>query len=290
MTTSRTSRFALAFALTTSAFVTVASNASAHSSWSLVSARLPATLVECSPSQARHGGATYTNLWTIQVTSVDLTGEKVFTNARETPVANPRMVLHAPAVSTVLAAAFSGQRSVIEDALASSLHLARVSPLPTALIVAAGRRHVAPHQSLVVYATSKVDVSQGFLSRVSRGCNSRGAQRPWVLSAIAAGALTYHVAVVPTASLVARTYQPPASVPLAFLAHVVTHLDPSSTGPLPAGLGFPKLQTELVRNDTVVAYAAGGRGSVFLGWLKDRLPLTNRLSPFRVTVVRAGSW
>ena len=115
----------------------VASDASAHSSWPLVSSHLPATLVECSPSQARDDGVAYTNLWTLQGISVDLAAEKVFTNVRDTPVANARIVLHASAVSTILAAAFNGQRGVIEDALASSLPLARASPRPAEEIVAA---------------------------------------------------------------------------------------------------------------------------------------------------------
>jgi len=283
-------RFALALALTTGALAAAASGASAHSPWPLVSSHLPVTLHECSSHQAVAGGASYTNLWTLKVTAVDLVGEKVFTNAKGVSVTNPRLALRAPSFSTVLAPALRGERAFIEDALVSDLRLPRISSLPAAKVIAAGRRHVAAHHSLVVYATSSVDVSQGFFTRVSRGCNARGSLQPWVLSVVAAGALTYHEVIVPTASLVARTYQPPASVPLAFLRHLVTHLNPSSTGPLPSGFGFPKVQTELLRNDTVVAYSPHGSGSVFLGWLKGRLPATNRLEPFSVAVVRTGSW
>lgn len=290
MTMIPATRFALALALSTSAFVTAASPAGAHSTWPLVSSHLPATLTECSAQQARAGGASYTNLWTLKVSAVDLVGEKVFTNLAGAPAANPRLVVRARSFSSVLAPAFTAERSVIENALASVLHLARVSSLPAAKVVAAGSHHVAPRHSLVVYATSTLDVSQGFFSRVGRGCNARGPLSPWVLSVVPAGSVTYHDMVVASSTLVARTYQPPASVPLAFLEHLVSHLDPSSTGPLPAGLGFPKVQTELVRNDSVVAFSPRGRGSVFLGWLKDKLPSTNRLSPFRVTVARSGSW
>ncbi len=290
MTMIPATRFALALALSTGAFAVAASQAGAHSPWPLVSSHLPATLEECSAPQARAGGASYTNLWTLKVTAVDLVGEKVFTNVGNASTANPRLVLRAPSFSSVLAPAFAGERSVIDNALFSDLHLARVSSLPAAKVVPAGSHRVASRHSLVVYATSSVDVSQGFFSRVARGCNARGPLSPWVLSVVRAGPLTYHDTVVASSSLDARTFQPPASVPLAFLEHLVTHLAPSSTGPLPAGFGFPKLQTELVRNDSVVAFTSHGSGSVFLGWLKDRLPTTNRHSPFRVTVVRAGSW
>lgn len=290
MTMMRVTRFALALALATGALMSMAPGASARSPWPLVSSHLPTTLHECSPHQAASGGASYTNLWSLKLTVVDLAAERVFTNAKGGSVANPRLVLRAAPFSTVLAPAFRGERAVIEDALGSDLRLPRVSSLPAAKVIAAGRRHVAARHSLVVYATTTVDISQGFFSRVSRGCNARGSLQPWVLSAVAAGALTYHSATVPTTSLVARTYQPPASVPLAFVQHLVTHLSPSSTGPLPTGFGFPKLQTELLRNDSVVAYSGHGRGSVFLGWLKARLPVTNRLNPFSISVVRTASW
>ena len=290
MTIVQATRFVLALTFTTGALTTVASGASARSSWPLVSSHLPVTLHECSSHQAVAGGASYTNLWSLKVTAVDLVGEKVFTNVKGVSVTNPRLVLRAPTFSTVLAPAFSGERTFIEDALVSNLRLPRISSLPAAKVIAAGRRHVAAHHSLVVYATSSVDVSQGFFTRVSRGCNARGSLQPWALSVVAAGALTVHEVIVPTTSLVARTYHPPVSIPLALLRHLVIRLNPSSTGPLPSGFGFPKVQTELLRNDTVVAYSRHGSGSVFLGWLKDRLPATNRLEPFSVAVVRTGSW
>jgi len=265
--------------------------AGASSPWPLVDSHLPTTIAECSPHQAASGGASYTNLWTLKVTAVDLVGEKVFTNRHAVAVGNPRMTLNvARTFVDTLATAFTGQRTFIESALATTLRLPRTSSLWAAKVVEAHKRTVPAHHSLVLYATSTVDVSQGFYSRVSSGCNARGALNPWVLSMVPVGAPTYHVALEPTSSLVNSTYQPRASVPFAVLEHLVRQTSPTSTGPLPSGFGFPKVQTELTRNDQVVAYTHGGRGSIFLGWLKDRLPSSNRLSPFKVSVVRTGTW
>ena len=265
--------------------------AGASSPWPLVDSHLPTTLAQCSPHQAASGGASYANLWTLKITAVDLVGEKVFTNTHAIAVGNPRMTLNAARTFTdVLAAEFAGQRTFIESALATTLRLPRTSSLWRAKVVAAHQRSVPAHHSLVLYATSTVDVSQGYYSRVSSGCNAHGALNPWVLSMVPVGAPTYHVAIEPTSSLVNSTYQPRASVPYAVLEHLVRQTSPTGTGPLPSGFGFPKVQTELIRNDQVVAYAHGGRGSVFLGWLKDRLPRSNRVNPFKVTVVRTGTW
>ncbi|MDE3030922.1 MAG: hypothetical protein KGI65_04795 [Acidobacteriota bacterium] len=277
--------------MVTAGVLAMSTGAGASSPWPLVDSHLPATIAECSPHQAASGGASYTNLWTLKITAVDLVGEKVFTNAHAVAVGNPRMSLNvARSFSDTLATAFAGQRSFIESALATKLQLPRTSSLWAAKVVAAHWRSVPAHHSLVIYATSSVDVSQGFYSRVSSGCNARGSLGPWVLSMVPVGAPTYHVAIEPTSALVNSTYQPRASVPYAVLEHLVRQTSPTSTGPLPTGFGFPKVQTELTRNDQVVAYTHGGRGSIFLGWLKDRLPTSNRLSPFKVSVVRTGTW
>ena len=271
--------------------VTTSTGAGASSPWPLVDSHLPTTLAECSSQQAKSGGASYFNLWTLKITAVDLVGEKVFTNHHAVAVGNPRMTLNAARSFTdTLATAFAGQRTFIESALATTLHLPRTSSLWAAKVVSAHRRSVPARHSLVLYATSTVDVSQGFYSRVSSGCNARGSLSPWVLSMVPVGAPVYHVAIEPTSSLVSSTYQPRASVPYAVLEHLVRLTSPTSTGPLPSGFGFPKVQTELTRSDQVVAYAHGGRGSIFLGWLKDKLPSSNRVSPFKITVVRTGTW
>jgi hypothetical protein len=259
--------------------------------WPLVFSHLPATLHECSVRQESRGGASYVNLWTLKINVVDLEGERVFTNAKGVSIVNPRLSLNAASsFPVVVAKAFVSQRAFIESALAANLKLPRPSSSPKAMVIAAGRRHVAAHSSLAMYATSSIDFSQGFFTRVSRGCNARGPVNPWVISMIAVGSPAYHSIVEPTSSLVNGTYQPPASVPLAFLERLVTHTNPSSTGPLPMGFGFPKVQTELLRNDTTVSYSPRGSGSVFLGWLRDKLRVTNRLEPFSISVVRTGTW
>jgi hypothetical protein len=271
--------------------VTPLAASAASPPWPLVSSQLPATLHECSTRQESVGGSSYANLWTLTINVVDLEGEKVFTNAKDVSIVNPRLSLNAASsFSGVVAKAFASQRAFIESALAASLKLPRPSSSPKAMVITAGRRHVAAHSSLVMYATSSIDFSQGFFTRVSPGCNARGPVNPWVFSTVAVGSPTYHSIVEPTSSLVNGTYQPPASVPLAFLDRIVTRTNPSSTGPLPAGFGFPKVQTELLRNDKIVSYSPRGSGSVFLGWLRDKLPVANRLEPFSISVVRTGTW
>lgn len=261
------------------------------SPWPVVLTHLPATLRACSTHQAQKGGPSFANLWTVQINTVDLVGEKIFRNVKVVTVKNPLLTLNdASSFSPVLPTPFLKQRVYIEKALAASLHLRTPSSEPTSYVVPASRLRVPPLHSLVLYATSAMDFSQGFFSNVSRGCNGKGAFMPWVLSTVATGPPAYHAIVVPTASLVHGGYQPPKSVALAYLTRLVTHANKSSTGPLPTGFGFPKIQTEFLRNDAVVRYSSRQRGSVFMGWLKDKLPASNRLVPFRIMVVRQGTW
>lgn len=261
------------------------------SPWPLVLQRLPANVQGCSTYQAKEGGASYANLWTVRISTVSLVGEKIFRNAKDVTLRNPRLSLNdAAAFPAELAKPFLYQRGYIEKALAVSLKLRKASSASTAYVLPAGRRRVPPLHSLVLYATTSMDFSQGFFSNVSRGCNGKGAYTPWVLSTVATGPPVYHTVIELTASLVHGRYQPPKDIPFAYLTRLVTHADTSSTGPLPAGFGFPKIQTELLRNETVVRYSSRQRGSVFMGWLQDKLPATNHLVPFRIVVVRRGTW
>src|ERR1019366_926370 len=188
-------------------FAPLTADASARSPWPLVASSVPATLKECSTNQFTVGGSSYSNLWTLKINAVDLVGERVFTNTKDVMVANPRLTLNAASsFSGVLAKPFVHQRSFIESALAASLKLPTPPSKPRSFVLAAGQRHVGPQSSLVIYATSSIDVSQGFFTHASAGCNALGSLSPWVLSTAAVGKLNYHSIIEPTLSLANGTF------------------------------------------------------------------------------------
>jgi hypothetical protein len=270
----------------------VAQDSGLHTSTKLISTSLPATLKDCGPSTAQSGGRMYTNLWTVQIDVVDLAREKVFTNATGYTMANPRLSVPADhSFHNVIAKSLSTDGPYVWGQVTKFLKLPTVAhPGGRGFTAPAGRKSVPRGHSIIVASSTLFDVSQGFLSDVSKGCNLVGTFTPWVTSAVAVTKTKYSSIVVNSSSLVDGKFTPTGAMALTELKSVVTKSNGSNTGPLPTGFGFPKVQGELFRNDSVVPFTHGGRGSVFVGWSKDELPRSNTLDPFTDNVSRAGSW
>lgn len=257
-----------------------------------ISISLPATLKDCDANQASNGGRAYTNLWSVRLVVIDVASERIFTNSLGYSAHNPKLSIGADhSFHDLIGAVFRLDRTFVLRRVTSLLALA-----PSHLALGHGETVLADHMSipqghsLVLYTSIHFDVSQGFFSNATKGCNLAGTFSPWVTTAVIASPPTYRATVVATSSLVNGKYGAPNAMPLLELMGVVAATNGSNTGPLPAGFGFPKVQGELLRNDAVITLTRGGRGSVFAGWAKDELPPSNRRDPFTDLVFRAGNW
>jgi hypothetical protein len=269
-----------------------AQDANLHASTKLVSISLPTTLNECGPSAANSGGRTYKNLWTVKLVVIDAATEKVFTNATGYTITNPQLSIAADhSFHNVIAKPLSSVSRYVWGQVTKFLKLRSVATTGRrGLTLPAGLKRVPRGDTIVLYSSTSFDVSQGFVSNVSRGCNLVGSFTPWATSAMPMTKPTYSSIVVSSSSLVNGKFVTAGAMSLVELKSVVTESEGSNTGPLPTGFGFPKVQGELFRNNSLVSFTRGGSGTVFVGWSKDELPQSNTLDPFTLDVSRSGSW